>query len=73
MGLTHGLFCTGCCWALMALLFVAGVMNLRWIAGIALFVLVEKRLPAGAWVARATGLVLIGSGDLVARRGARLM
>ena len=46
----------------MALLFVAGVMNLRWIAGIALFVLVEKSVPAGAWVARATGLVLIGWG-----------
>jgi predicted metal-binding membrane protein len=62
MGLKHGLFCTGCCWALMALLFVAGVMDLLWVAGIALLVLIEKSAPAGHWVGRATGLLLIGWG-----------
>jgi predicted metal-binding membrane protein len=45
MGLRHGLFCLGCCWAIMLLLFVAGVMNLLWVAGLSLFVLVEKLAP----------------------------
>lgn len=47
MGLRHGTFCIGCCWLLMALLFVAGVMNLLWVAVIAGYVLVEKVLPWG--------------------------
>jgi len=59
MGVRHGAFCVGCCWALMALLFVAGVMNLVWVAAIATFVLVEKLAPQGRVVGRATGLVLI--------------
>ncbi len=50
MGLKHGAFCVGCCWMLMALLFVAGVMNLLWVAGIAAFVLAEKLLPRGRFV-----------------------
>ena len=45
MGFHHGTFCLGCCWALMALLFVGGVMNLYWIIGIALYVAIEKLLP----------------------------
>ena len=45
MGLEHGAFCLGCCWLLMGLLFVGGVMNLLWIAAIALFVLLEKVVP----------------------------
>ena len=49
MGLHHGLFCVGCCWVLMALLFVFGVMNLLWIAALAIFVLLEKILPRGDW------------------------
>jgi predicted metal-binding membrane protein len=48
MGFRHGLFCVGCCWALMALLFAAGVMNLLWVAAIASFVLIEKLLPRAA-------------------------
>ena len=48
MGLEHGAFCLGCCWVLMGLLFFGGVMNLVWIAGITLFVLLEKVLPFGA-------------------------
>ena len=62
MGLWHGSYCTGCCWALMALLFVAGVMNLFWVALIAVFVLVEKIVPKGHLVSKATGLLLIGWG-----------
>lgn len=62
MGMRHGAFCTGCCWALMALLFVGGVMNLLWVAVIAAFVLVEKLAPQGLRVARIAGLGLIAWG-----------
>jgi predicted metal-binding membrane protein len=62
MGLKHGSYCTGCCWALMALLFVAGVMNLFWVAIIAVFVLIEKIVPNGHWVSKASGLLLIAWG-----------
>lgn len=62
MGLEHGAFCVGCCWFLMALLFVAGVMNLLWVAGIAAFVLVEKVLPRGDLVGRLAGALLIAAG-----------
>ena len=59
MGLRHGAVCVGCCWLLMLLLFVGGVMNLAWIGGIALFVLAEKLLPAGHWVGKGAGVLLI--------------
>jgi predicted metal-binding membrane protein len=59
MGLEHGLYCVGCCWLLMGLLFVVGVMNLLWVAAIALFVLVEKLLPHGETAARVSGLGLL--------------
>ena len=63
MGLNHGLFCVGCCWALMTLLFVGGVMNLLWIAVIASFVLLEKIAPLGAKTGRAiSGLCLMTAG-----------
>jgi len=62
MGLHHGFYCLGCCWALMALLFVAGVMNLLWIAVITLFVLVEKIVPHGPVIGRITGGFLILAG-----------
>ena len=67
MGLEHGAFCTGCCWFLMALLFYGGVMNLFWIMGLALFVLIEKVAPAGHWVGWVMGIGLIawGGGLLV--------
>jgi len=55
MGLRHGAFCLGCCWALMALLFVLGVMNLWWIAALSLFVIAEKAFPAAAWLPRIAG------------------
>ena len=55
MGLRHGLFCVGCCWALMLLLFAVGVMNLVWVAAIAAFVLVEKLMRGGMLFSRAAG------------------
>lgn len=66
MGLRHGAFCAGCCWALMALLFVGGVMNLLWVATLAVFVLIEKVVPAGGWLTRAGGLLLITWGAWIA-------
>ena len=65
MGLHHGIYCLGCCWVLMGLLFVLGVMNLLWIAALAGFVLLEKVAPRGLVVSRATGLLLVGSGALM--------
>lgn len=59
MGVEHGLFCVGCCWLLMGLLFVVGVMNLFWVAAIAAFVLLEKIVPHGEAVARASGVALL--------------
>lgn len=59
LGIKHGIYCVGCCWALMTLLFVTGVMNLLWVAIIAGFVLIEKVLPKSYWIGRGTGLVLI--------------
>lgn len=65
MGMRHGLYCFGCCWAFMALLFVAGVMNLLWVAAIAATVLIEKALPGGDLVGRVAGGVLAVAGVLV--------
>jgi len=65
MGLVHGAFCLGCCWFLMALLFYGGVMNLFWIIGLAIYVLIEKLLPAGARIGRLTGIALIAWGALL--------
>ncbi len=59
MGLGHGLYCVGCCWLLMALLFVAGVMNLAWVAALAGLVLLEKLAPAGPLLGRAAGVGLV--------------
>ncbi|MGD9598703.1 MAG: DUF2182 domain-containing protein [Steroidobacteraceae bacterium] len=61
MGAHHGLYCLGCCWALMLLLFVGGVMNLAWVAAIAAIVIVEKLATRAAWLPR-----VIGAGCLVA-------
>jgi predicted metal-binding membrane protein len=59
MGMRHGTFCVGCCWLLMALLFVAGVMNLAWVVGIAALVLVEKLVRGGLWVGRLAGVAMM--------------
>jgi predicted metal-binding membrane protein len=70
MGVTHGLYCVGCCWTIMLLLFVGGVMNLLWVAVIAGFILLEKLMPRGRLVGRMAGLGLIVCGviSLVAAR-----
>jgi predicted metal-binding membrane protein len=62
MGVEHGLYCVGCCWVLMGLLFFGGVMNLLWIAAIAAFVFAEKIAPMGARGGRLSGILLIGAG-----------
>jgi predicted metal-binding membrane protein len=68
LGVRHGGYCVGCCWALMLLLFVAGVMNLVAVATIAVFVLLEKVMPLGAQGGRLSGLLLIACGALVLLR-----
>jgi len=60
LGLHHGAFCLGCCWALMGLLFVGGVMNLLWVAAITIFVFLEKVLPAEVIGVRLSGMAGIG-------------
>jgi len=62
LGRLHGYYCIGCCWALMALLFVGGVMNVLWIGGIAILVLGEKVLPHGAFLARVAGFAALAGG-----------
>jgi predicted metal-binding membrane protein len=65
MGLRHGLFCLGCCWALMTVLFVVGIMNLAWVAVLTVFVLAEKLGRFGALFVRAGSVVMIGYGVLI--------
>jgi predicted metal-binding membrane protein len=65
MGLAHGAWCLGCCWALMTLLFFGGVMNLYWIVGLAIFVLLEKTTPLGQWLGRIAGIMLVAWGMLL--------
>jgi len=62
LGLRHGAYCVGCCWMLMALLFVGGVMNVLWIALLALLILLEKLFRFGRWIARAAGATFLGAG-----------
>lgn len=62
LGFRHGLYCIGCCWALMLLLFVGGIMNIVWIAGLAILVLLEKAMSDGRNVSRLVGLALIIAG-----------
>lgn len=65
MGIDHGLYCVGCCWFLMLLLFVGGAMNLVWIVGLAVLVLLEKLLPGGHRVGRVSGGLMIIAGALL--------
>lgn len=62
LGILHGAYCTGCCWALMALLFAGGVMNVLWIAGLTLLVLAEKAFSTGRTLSRAAGILLVAGG-----------
>ena len=59
LGWSHAVYCLGCCWALMAVLFAVGVMNLAWVAGLALLVLVEKVAPGAERLSRIAGAVLV--------------
>ena len=70
MGVKHGAYCAGCCWFLMALLFVAGVMNMWWVVIISIFVLVEKVVPRGPWVGRIAGVPLVAWGVWMMATGA---
>ena len=66
MGIRHGAFCLGCCWALMILLFAFGAMNLRWAAALAVIVAIEKVAPWGERLSQAAGGLLIASGAAAA-------
>ena len=68
MGLRHGSYCLGCCWILMALLFVAGVMNLFWVAVIALLVMAEKILVRGELLGHVAGVALVTAGVVLIAR-----
>ena len=65
MGIEHGAYCVGCCWFLMGLLFFGGIMNLYWISGLAVIVLIEKTIPAGHWVSHLIGIALVAWGIVV--------
>ncbi|MBD3640020.1 MAG: DUF2182 domain-containing protein [Marinobacter sp.] len=65
MGIIHGAYCVGCCWAFMALLFVGGIMDLLMIAALAVIVLLEKMVPGGEWLAKGVGVTLIALGIVV--------
>jgi predicted metal-binding membrane protein len=65
MGLKHGKYCLGCCWALMCVLFVVGVMNLAWVVALTAFILIEKFGRSGSYVARLGGVAMIAAGILV--------
>lgn len=69
LGARHGAYCVGCCWTLMALLFVGGVMNVLWIATIAIFILMEKVFPTGRIVSRIAGAGLVVSGLWLLAKG----
>ena len=64
MGLRHGVYCLGCCWALMCVLFAVGVMNLAWVGVLSAFILVEKMGESGTRIARLGGVLLVGLGLL---------
>lgn len=66
MGTEHGLFCLGCCWGLMVVLFVLGLMNLAWMGVIAAVVFVEKLFPHPEVVVKAVGAVLVVAGAVLA-------
>ncbi|HLX12814.1 MAG TPA: DUF2182 domain-containing protein [Bacteroidota bacterium] len=68
MGVRHGTYCLGCCWMLMAVLFVTGIMNLLWVGVISLFVLLEKIAPKPLLISRIAGILLIGDAVLLLMR-----
>lgn len=62
LGALHGLYCIGCCWVLMVLLFVGGVMNILWVAGLTIFILLEKVLPGGRFLTHLAGIAMLVAG-----------
>ena len=62
MGLRSGLYCVGCCWALMVLMFVAGAMNIIWMVFLAVYILAEKLMPGGRRFSLLSGMIMIGWG-----------
>lgn len=68
LGVRHGIYCLGCCWALMCVLFVVGIMNLAWVAVLAAFIFLEKTGPAGLRLARVSGAIIIVAGVITAMR-----
>jgi predicted metal-binding membrane protein len=71
MGVSQGAYCLGCCWVLMLLLFVGGVMNLLWLAGLTILVLAQKIVPGAKRVSRATGLAMVAAGLYLVVQAAR--
>ncbi len=65
MGAAHGIYCCGCCWGLMVILFVMGVMHLGWMAAIGALILLEKIIPSGKWISNAIGAVFMTVGMVV--------
>lgn len=65
MGMRHGAYCVACCWGIMLLLFVGGVMNLLWIIGLTMYVLVEKLASVGPWFGHAAGVALLIVGTIL--------
>jgi len=68
MGFHHGLYCIGCCWVLMLLMFAGGTMSVLTMAALSVFILAERLLPAGPWAARIPGVALVVTGVVVAAR-----
>ena len=68
LGVRHGIYCLGCCWALMCVLFVVGVMNLAWVAVLAAFIFIEKSGLTGLRLARVSGAIIIVAGVITAMR-----
>lgn len=68
-GAHHGLYCVGCCWLLMTLLFVGGVMNMLWVATLAVLVLLEKLMSGGVWLARGSGVAMLAIAAAILVRG----
>jgi predicted metal-binding membrane protein len=66
MGAAHGIYCFGCCWGLMMILFVMGIMHLGWMAAIGALILVEKIVPSGKWISHTIGAVFVVLGVIVA-------
>jgi predicted metal-binding membrane protein len=65
MGATHGFYCLGCCWGLMLVLFVMGVMHIGWMAAVGVFILLEKVTPTARWLPKLAGFVMVATGATI--------